>query len=369
MVHISVCDMTLDNSVKRMDRDIFLKFINYRSRLQRVITHSVVWLLYFGLILYYQWTVSLKPNIWPLLKGDIFFFIADILFIYVILFYIDTFLFKKKYFLFAALIITTLVLEVFMYQTAPKLSLVLFDDQRIDYLFDFNPLADITYVLYSMFFPIGLFSILHIARNLILTQAKMTEMASQNLKNELNLLKTQLNQHFLFNTLNNIDSMIYYDPDRASRTVINLSGLLRYALYETNQERVPMFQELDYIRDYLEIFSIRMTPGNNIEFKTDGDYSKITIAPMLFLPFIENAIKFCDRNYPKSIIISFSFKMMRVEFEAFNWKKIQHQPNPAGLGILNIRRRLELLYPDKHTLSIEDDLTNFKVKLIVETGD
>src|SRR4030042_1052569 len=351
-----------------MGRNIVFNLINYRTKLQRVITHSVLWLLYFGFILFYQWTVSLKPNFWPLFKGDIFFFIADIIFIYVILFYIDTFLFKKKYLLFTAITIATLILEIFIYQIVPNLTLVLFHDKRIDDLFDFSPTKDISYILYSLFFPIGIFSILHIARKWILIQVKMVELAGQNLKNELNLLKTQLNHHFLFNTLNNIDSMNYYDPDKASRTVINLSGLLRYALYETNQERVPMFQEIDYIRDYLEVFSIRMTPGDKIEFLTDGDYSKITIAPMLFLPFVENTIKFCDRNYSKCIIIRFSFKMTRVEFEAFNWKKRPHQYNPAGLGISNVKRRLELLYPERHTLSIDEDLTSYKVKLIVDTG-
>ena len=163
--------------------------------------------------------------------------------------------------------------------------------------------------------------------------------------------------------------MIYYDPDKASRTVINLSGLLRYALYETNHERVPMFQEIDYIKDYLEVFSIRMNPEDKIEFTTDGDYSKITIAPMLFLPFIENAIKFCDRSYPKCIVIRFSFKITQIIFESFNRKKVQHQPNPAGLGISNVIRRLELLYPGRHSLTIEEGLTDYKVKLILETNE
>jgi len=351
-----------------MDKDQLSSIVFYKSGFHRFAVHSCLWIILFAFTLFYQSFVSGTDFLlWDAIKYHASFLILDILFTYLIIFYIDHILLKKKYLEFILITLLTILLEIFIYRKVFNFDLDrIYNGQDVK---DYFSYVNFTYLLNTAFFPIGLFSILHLFRKWIITQSEKAELISQNLKNELNLLKTQLNQHFLFNTLNNIDSMIYYDPDKASRTVINLSGLLRYALYETNQERVPMFQEIDYIKDYLEVFSIRMTPGDKIEFLTDGDYSKITIAPMLFLPFIENTIKFCDRNYPKCIIIRFSFKMTRVEFEAFNWKKIPHQNNPAGLGISNVKRRLELLYPERHTLSIDEDLTSFKVRLILETGE
>ena len=162
--------------------------------------------------------------------------------------------------------------------------------------------------------------------------------------------------------------MISYDPDKASDTINNLSGMLRYALYDTNQERVPMLLELDYIKDYLDVFSVRIATEDKIVFNIDGDFSGITIAPMLFIPFIENAIKFCDRNRQECIIIHFRFIRTTVEFEAFNWKKVPCHFNSDGLGISNAKRRLQLLYPGKHTLTFEENEQHYRLKLVLDTG-
>ncbi|MCU0459954.1 MAG: histidine kinase [Bacteroidales bacterium] len=343
------------------------QWIYYKSGWHRVLIHSAVWLMLFGGIVLYQWNANARDSVWELIREDAFFTALDIIFTYTFLFLIDKLLLKRRIVQFFIAALATILIEIFIYRKVFYLTLVLFyKDQDIEAIFNS---VDFFYFLYSIFFPLSFFSIMHLIRKWIISQAKMADLAKQNLQNELNLLKNQLNQHFLFNTLNNIDSLIYYDPDKASRTVVNLSGLLRYALYETNHDRVPMFQEIEYIRNYIDVFTIRMQRPDLIDLKITGDYSRITVAPMLFIPFIENALKYGNRSQKRSILIGFDFRGDVVTFRTSNQKKEGHTSNPDGLGISNVRRRLQLIYPDTHRLKITEDEKSFEVLLVLETEE
>lgn len=345
----------------------FSQWIYYKSGWHRALIHSFLWLLIFGSAVIYQWSVHARTSLWEIIREDSFFTLLDIIFTYTFLFLIDRLLLKRKIAQFVLAAIFTLLLEIFLYRRVFYLTLILFHkDQDIETLFNS---VDFFYLLYSVFFPVSTFSILHLIRKWIISQAKMADLARQNLQNELNLLKNQLNQHFLFNTLNNIDSLIYYDPDKASRTVVNLSGLLRYALYETNHDRVPMFQEIDYIRNYIDVFTIRMQRPDLIDLEITGDYSRITVAPMLFIPFIENALKYGNRSQKKSIFIGFDFREGFMTFRTLNQKKEEHSSNPDGLGITNARRRLQLIYPNAHRLTIKENDKGFEVILAIDTEE
>jgi LytS/YehU family sensor histidine kinase len=218
-----------------------------------------------------------------------------------------------------------------------------------------------------MTFPIVLFSILHIVRRSILSQARISEIVNENLTNELALLKNQLNQHSLFNTLNNIDSHIYSNPDKASRSINNLSGLLRYSLYETGCTVVPMVKEIEYITNYLELFTSNSDLSKNINFTIEGDYSSILIAPMLFVPFIENCLKHGDFAGSKSIDIGFAFEGDIVYFQTSNFKMDCPGKASIGIGIENVKRRLELIYKGKYKLEIRDHNERFNVYLKLDS--
>lgn len=122
------------------------------------------------------------------------------------------------------------------------------------------------------------------------------ELNRKNFEMELALVKSQINPHFLFNTINNIDVLILKDGEKASAFLNKLSGIMRFMLYETKTEKIPLQKELDYIQNYVELQQIRTSNPNYIDYKLAGDVKHIQIAPMLFIPFIENAFKYADDN-------------------------------------------------------------------------
>jgi two-component system, LytTR family, sensor kinase len=195
------------------------------------------------------------------------------------------------------------------------------------------------------------------------------ELENRNLKNELELLKSQINPHFLFNTLNNIDSFIHTSPDEASRSLITLSNLLRYMIYDTKSDYVPLTKEIEYINNFIQLQRIRYPHADSIRLSVSKDCTGILIAPMLLIPFIENAFKYSIDNGETPIIdISMICKKEELKFACMNFYKADHceTGRPGGVGLENVKRRLELLYPGKHYLLISKNNNIFKVDLKIQ---
>jgi two-component system, LytTR family, sensor kinase len=194
------------------------------------------------------------------------------------------------------------------------------------------------------------------------------ELEKQNVKIELALLRSQINPHFLFNTLNNINSFAASDPDKTSWSIIKLSDIMRYMLYEARAEKVLIGKEISYINNFLDLQRIRYKDSSFIQFRTGGIPSNIFIPPMLFIPFIENAFKHGKKSGNEKISISLEWNEPILEFTCTNRKRElseTEKTGPRGIGIENIRRRLELLYPGMHQLSIEETQTEYMVKLTI----
>lgn len=196
------------------------------------------------------------------------------------------------------------------------------------------------------------------------------ELKRQNLKSELALLKNQINPHFLFNTLNNIDSLIKSDPDRASATLVELSGMMRYMIYDTNVDKVPLKQELTYIENYLDLQKMQFSNPNLVNYQVEGNSENLDIPPMLFIPFIENAFKHCnDKNTEYAINISFIINREIIQFRATNIANAKHQiskDKSSGVGLDIVKRRLQILYPNKHMLDIKKENNLFCVSLDIK---
>lgn len=169
---------------------------------------------------------------------------------------------------------------------------------------------------------------------------------------ELQHLKSQLNPHFLFNTLNNIYSLIAFSPERAQEAVHDLSRLLRYVLYESSQPMVPLEKELDFVRNYVELMRIRL-PGH-VELKADihAAATGILIAPLLFISLIENAFKHGVSNeHPSFILIDIHQENELVICSIRNSyfpKDMARDKSGSGIGLTNLKKRLALLYPDRY---------------------
>lgn len=197
-----------------------------------------------------------------------------------------------------------------------------------------------------------------------------TALENQSLRNELAMLKAQLSPHFLFNTLNNIDSLIYKSQDEASATLIKLSGLLRYMLYESESKEVLITKEIEYIKQLTELQQLRFEAENFIQLEIKNSCPELKIAPLLFLPFIENAFKFVSN--PKKlpaidIELIVESNLVRLTCENYFVPKVKntHQEQ-GGIGLANARRRLELLYPDHFDLQISTTGNLFVVDLSIK---
>ena len=190
----------------------------------------------------------------------------------------------------------------------------------------------------------------------------------KNFETELALVRSQLNPHFLFNTINNIDVLIEKDATKASAYLNKLSDIMRFMLYETKTENIPLQKELSYINKYIELQKIRSANDHFVQYNTSGDTSEWMVAPMLFIPFIENAFKHSvNKRSGNGIIVCIEIKGDSLDFYCENNfgenSLINHEA--GGLGNELIKKRLNLLYPSRHELKIEQENNIYKVRLII----
>lgn len=197
------------------------------------------------------------------------------------------------------------------------------------------------------------------------------ELQRKNHETEMALVKAQLDPHFLFNTLNNIDVLILKDPTEASNYLIQLSDILRFMLYETKTDRILLEKELEYIKKYIALQKIRSANASYVHFQVTGNTTGKTIAPLVFIPFIENAFKHTsNKKLEHAIRVELLIHSESMEFICENKLDSQrrHPKGASGLGNELIRKRLQMLYPEKHTLEIHDSNESYCVHLTIAHG-
>lgn len=184
-------------------------------------------------------------------------------------------------------------------------------------------------------------------------EASRRELEKERAEAELSNLKSQLNPHFLFNTLNNIYSLIAFSPERAQGAVHELSRLLRYVLYESSQSLVPLEKDLDFLRNYVELMRIRLPRHVRMETRVEETRPGTLIAPLLFISLVENAFKHGVSNSEPSFI---EMEIRQVGDEvscdirnSYFPKDAARDKSGSGIGIINLRKRLSLLYPNRYT--------------------
>lgn len=186
-------------------------------------------------------------------------------------------------------------------------------------------------------------------------ESARSELEKSRAEAELQNLKSQLNPHFLFNTLNNIYSLISFSPERAQEAVHDLSRLLRYVLYESSQPLVPLDKELDFIRNYVELMRIRLPEHVVLTTEIAAANPGSTVAPLLFISLIENAFKHgVSNNKPSFIHLNIETEAGRIRCilrNSYFPKDAEQDKSGSGIGLQNLQRRLELLYPSRHTFT------------------
>lgn len=185
------------------------------------------------------------------------------------------------------------------------------------------------------------------------SQDERKELEKSKYEAELQNLKAQLNPHFLFNTLNNIYSLIAFDTDKAQNAVHNLSSLLRYVLYESSAPQVPLKNDTDFIKDYISLMAIRVTDKTMINVDVNISNPGTQIAPLMFITLVENAFKHgISASEQSKILIKISEKGGKVNCETENryFPKNSSDRSGSGIGLSNLKKRLRLLYPNRYTL-------------------
>lgn len=202
-------------------------------------------------------------------------------------------------------------------------------------------------------------------------QKKRQELEQERLSSELTYLKAQINPHFFFNTLNNIYSYTLVDGDIARKAISNLSKMMRYVLYDSQTHTTTLAKEVEFINDYIDLMKLRVTDKVKIETFFNFTNKEIPIAPMLFLSFVENAFKHGISTIEECFIeIKLIQNVNHLTFEVKNslLSKRQSLEESNGIGLVNTKRRLDLLYPEKYELTAEPtENGTFEVKLKIET--
>jgi len=183
---------------------------------------------------------------------------------------------------------------------------------------------------------------------------------------ELALVKSQINPHFLFNTINNIDVLITKDATRASEYLNKLSDIMRFMLYETRPAKIALNKELAYIEKFIELQKIRTTNSHYVNYTVKGDARNLMIPPMLLIPFIENAFKHAENKKAENAInIHLDIEHEKFVFKCENFynQNTQMKQEHSGLGGELIKKRLALLYPGKHKLTITNNNELYRVAL------
>jgi len=196
------------------------------------------------------------------------------------------------------------------------------------------------------------------------------ELEKQKVTSELSFLKAQINPHFYFNTLNNIYALTATNAESARAAIHKLSRMMRYVIYETEKEKTLVNKEIAFIENYIEIMKLRLSEKVQIQFEKPTKESTELIAPMILLPFVENAFKHgISTKQPSDICIQIQQEgnqlILKVKNKKFKKTGLDIEEK-SGIGLNNTKRRLMLLYPDNHHLNITEDGDTYKVNLSIE---
>ncbi len=187
-------------------------------------------------------------------------------------------------------------------------------------------------------------------------EKEMAQLKSEKLKAEMDFLKSQTNPHFLFNALNNIYTLSVIKSDRTPENLLKLSDMLRYMLYDCKADRVPLKKELEYIDNFVALNQLKDSQGLNIKIKLDRSQPNLMVAPLIFIPFIENAFKHSKIEDLEKGWIEIELNIIDtvIHFNVRNSipEKAYTKDTIGGIGLKNVKRQLELIYPEKHSLDI-----------------
>jgi hypothetical protein len=289
-------------------------------------------------------------------------------------FLMPRFLEKGRYFKYVILLVTTIVVAAVLIVSGYYVGAWVLD-QPMQVLYNIDP-ANYFSLFESGALPSTAASMtlamsIKLAKNWLDTRQREQLLAREKLETELKFLRAQFNPHFLFNTINSIFVLINKDPRRASDSLAKFSNLLRYQLYECNEQLIPFDQELFYMENFLELQKLRLDSNVEVVFERNpGQHPGLTIAPFIIMPFVENAFKHVSQNKECKNWISIVLRLDGCQLLLDVSNSVSENTPVSkdavvyrGIGLKNVQRRLDLLYPGQHELIVQQQTDEFRVIL------
>jgi two-component system LytT family sensor kinase len=334
----------------------------------RLLTHVLFWLGYvsfFALV-----SGRGEDSFWEGFQYELLMLPAKMAVVYLTLYVlIPRFLLRKQQWQMALLFLLILGLAGALQRVV--VYYVIYPIQYQDLAFGYGPFWDSDKLFKHMLqisFVVVLASAVKIQRYWHQYEQASKALERDKLEAELNFLKAQIHPHFLFNTLNNLYSLTLKKSDLAPEVVLRLSGLVNYMLYDTRSSAVPLSKEVESLHHYIALEKIRYGSNLEIGFDVSGQIDGAEVAPMLLLPFVENSFKHgvSDEITDKWITINLTVNEEMLTFKVENAKSPGRIPGlekdyTGGIGLKNVRRRLELLYPNRHELKILDEAHSYLI--------
>lgn len=349
-----------------LDKPFKLPFSKRRVPVRYALVHAAYWVLVTGFFIY--------EKKYLIYKASMPYFVAcvsvRILLLMVIAYlnlhyFLPRYLLKKRYLSY----FTAVILSVAGYLVAQSL----FDYYLYGYVIgpmrNSDLLQSLSYNFFSTLWYLGLMLALKLSMDWYSQQLTIQKITVEKLHAEVNFLRAQVNPHFLFNILNNLYALTLKKSSLAPDVVLKLSEMMEYMLYDCNDEKVLLEKEINCLHNYIELERLRFSAGAAIAVDINASPQGHEIAPLLLLPLLENAFKHgLSRQTENSwlkVNITLNESILTAIIENSKPAAVIHQ-GKGGIGLDNLQKRLELLYPDRHQLLLEDEKNVFKAKLVIE---
>ncbi|WP_252734365.1 sensor histidine kinase [Arenibacter algicola] len=293
----------------------------------------------------------------------VFFLVYTVFAAFITYFLMPRFLYRKKYWQFLGLVVLVLfgviwaeeLLELVFYPGTKRARIV----------------PGIYYAVFDVLPVIGILSGFKFAWDAISSQSEVEKLKMSAQENELQFLKSQINPHFLFNNLNNLYSYAIDNSPKTPTIILELSSVLRYMLYDCKEKYVPLTKEIEHLKNYTQLSELQIENRGTVDFKTDIIGSGYRIAPLILTVFVENSFKHSTASQSEDIFISVDIQVSEnglLQFECSNSFRRETNTDDLshGIGLQNVKKRLGLIYPGAHSLSIEETDTTYSVKLNID---
>jgi two-component system, LytTR family, sensor kinase len=330
--------------------------------------HLLLWLLLF-VAWYYMRVNDFPTKSVALMVTAVKVIVLAILVYFTNYFLIPRLLYTRRYLLFGGIFLSMIFIAgmfkifviITLLQPYYRQRLGLFDDMQTKIYDDLLPL----------FLLVSTGAAVKLVTSYIVSERRIAEISKEKAETELQFLKSQVNPHFVFNTLNAIYFQIDKTNHEARETLIQFSDLLRYQLYECNADKIAIERELAYLKDYVRLQMKRKDEQYKVAWEDGVGMHGFSIAPLLLMPLAENAFKHISHyaDQPNRIVIETAFREGIFSFKISNTTEPgdrSREPSVGGIGLNNVRRRLELLYPGRHKLEIENPDGLFSITLSLQ---